>query len=121
MLVDAVKESDLCLGVFLGDGIHVAGLHVVTKCHSENAKYVNDALPVPEVIFPEKKSDGIGKLVGHVILSVKKIIDGRCQFIEHIGLVLQHMTYRSTTLFLLTGCLHFHGVVASIGICHFIG
>ena len=30
VLVDAVKKSDLCLGVVFVDGIHVAWLHVVT-------------------------------------------------------------------------------------------
>ena len=57
MLVDAVKESDLCLGVSLVDGIHVAWLDVVTKCHGDNAKCIDDAMPVPKVIFAEEKSD----------------------------------------------------------------
>jgi hypothetical protein len=47
VLVDAVKESELCLGVILYHGIHVAWLHVITQCNGENAKGIDDAVPVP--------------------------------------------------------------------------
>ena len=47
------------------------------------------------------------------------MIDGRCQFIEHVRLVTKHMTYRSTAFTLLASNLHLHGVVAIVRICHF--